>query len=161
MAGLVDTFCIQNLPKTSIEFLLKCADEYGIAVADEKVGDKPYVLKVVIRHLTSDTVENSADQGAALFLKLYNDLGAELKKVDGMKLEQDGERGDERTEELSDTLSYHKSRQFKINGTIGNPGQKNCLSYSSLCYQIFQVEKMRYNTREIYAGVIRAIEPGN
>ena len=52
-------------------------------------------------------------------------------------------------------------RQFKINGTIGNPGQKNCISYSSLCYQIAQGEKLNYTTSEIYAGVIRAIEPGN
>ena len=59
------------------------------------------------------------------------------------------------------TLSYQKLRQFKINGTIGNPGQKNCLSYTSLCYQIAQGEKMHYTTGEIYGGVIKAIEAGN
>ena len=80
MAGLVDTFCIQNLSKRSIDFLLKCVETYGIAVTDDRKGDKPYLLKVVVRHLTSEAVENSADQGAALFLQLYNELGGELKK---------------------------------------------------------------------------------
>ena len=157
MAGLVDTFCIQNLSKTSIDFLLKCVETYGIAVTDDRKGDKPYLLKVVVRHLTSEAVENSADQGAALFLQLYNELGGELKKVDGVKQEENVDGGNE--DEL-DTLAY-KLRTFKINGTIGNPGQKNCLSYSSLCYQIAQGEKMRYTAREIHGGIIKAIEPGN
>ena len=134
-------------------------EEYQVNVPDQKMADKGYVLKVILRHLASEEIENSEDQGAAIFLKLYNELGQELKKGD-VKPEPLGD-GDERTDEQTDTLSYHKLRQFKINGTIGNPGQKNCLSYSSLCYQMAQGEKMNYTTREIYDGVIRAIEAGN
>ena len=52
-------------------------------------------------------------------------------------------------------------RQFKINGTIGDPGQKNCISYSSLCYQIKQGETQGYKDHEIYNGVIKAIEADN
>ena len=62
---------------------------------------------------------------------------------------------------VSETLSYHKLRQFKINGTIGDPGQKNCLSFSSLCFQISQGEAQGYSIGEIYAGIIKAIEAGN
>ena len=86
MAGLVDTFCIQNLPQTSIEFLLKCLEDYHINVDDDKKGDKAYLLKIVVRHLTSETVENSADHGADIFLKLYAALGEELKQA-GVKIE--------------------------------------------------------------------------
>ena len=68
MAGLVDTFCIQNLPHASIEFLLKCCDDFKIVVGNDKKDNKPYVLKVVLRFLTSDDIEQSADQGAAIFL---------------------------------------------------------------------------------------------
>ena len=64
-------------------------------------------------------------------------------------------------EESVTALSYHKLRQFKINGTIGDPGQKNCLSYSSLCYQIKQGEAQGYQAHEIYGGVIKAIEADN
>ena len=88
------------------------------------------------------------------FLKLYNDLSQGLGDL-GVKNEP-GTGG-----RLDETLSYHKLRQFKINGTIGDPGQKNCLSFSSLCFQIKQGESQGYTINEIYAGVIRAIEAGN
>ena len=94
MAGLVDTFCIQNLPQTSIEFLLKCVEEYQLIVTEEKKGDKAYLLKVVARHLTLETIENSADHGADIFLRLYKALGDELKQA-GVKIEPtvNGTRG--------------------------------------------------------------------
>ena len=158
MAGLVEAFCVQSLPKTSVDFLFALTEEYQIGVADDKKNDKAYLLKVVLRHLTSADVENSADKGAAVFLKLYGELGEQLSaadvavKVEMPPLEKDS--GDENASGVSETLSYHKLRQFKINGTIGDPGQKNCLSYSSLCFQIAQGESQNYSTREIYAGII-------
>ena len=168
MAGLVEAFCIRMLPETGIPFLLARCGEFGIDVPDEKIADKPYLLKLVMRHLTSDTVENSADQGVALFLKLYNDLGGELQAI-GAQFKREsnlppmeGEDGVARGRiDGVESLSYHKLRQFKINGTIGDPGQKNCVSFSSLCFQIKQGEKQGYSIGEIYTGIIRAIEAGN
>ena len=151
MAGLVESFCLQNLPQTEVDFLLARVVEYQIPVTDDKKGDKAHLLKVVMRHLTSADVENSADGGAAIFLKLYNDLGGALKDL----AKQDND------DDSVTTLSYRKLRQFKINGTVGDPGQKNCLSYSSLVYQINLGETQGYTIHEIYAGVIRAIEAGN
>ena len=179
MAGLIEEFCLQSLPKTSVDYLLGLTEEYRITVAEEKKDSKAYLLKVVLRHLTSDTIEESEDQGATIFLKLYKELGEELKntgvvpKVEATmppleeekeeaKVESDdkGSKGDDNGR-ISETLSYHKLRQFKINGMIGDPGQKNCLSYSSLCFQIRQGESQGYTIQEIYAGVIKAIEAGN
>ena len=154
MAGLVESFCLKMVPETDVAFLIGLCTEYQIVVPNDKLGDKPYLVKVVIRHLTSAEVENSADHGAAKFLKLYNELGQQLSpNVFQPKQEDDSD--------VSEKLSYHKLRQFKINGTIGDPGQKNCLSFSSLCYQIKQGETQGYSMKEIYAGVIRAIEAGN
>ena len=63
--------------------------------------------------------------------------------------------------QVDETIEYRKLRQFKINGTVGEPGQKNCVSYSSLCYQIKQGESQGYSISEIYHGIIKAIEAGN
>ena len=79
MTGLVEDFCLKMLPQADLGFLLARTLEYNIAVADDKQGDKAHVLKLLLRHLTSADVENSPDHGAALFLKLYNDLGTVLK----------------------------------------------------------------------------------
>ena len=155
MAGLVDTFCIQSIPQTSLEFLMEKVTEYNIVIADDKKDDKAFVIKQVIKHLVSDAVTGSLDHGAALFLKLYGELGGELKKLSVKQEPQEGGEDDK------DELSYRRLRQFKINGTIGEPGQKNCLSYSSLCYQIKQGEGLKYTQPEIYAAVIKAIEAGN
>ena len=80
MAELVESFCMQMLPETSEDFLQGLCDEYKIVVEVAKKDDKPYLLRLVLRYLTSETVENSADKGASLFLKLYSELGGELKK---------------------------------------------------------------------------------
>ena len=205
MAGLVEEFCLQLLPKTSYDFLLALTEEYQINLDDTKKDEKAYVLKLVVRHLSSEALEQTNDGGAAVFLKLYKELGEELKKEkvklepveipqpeatmpdlegddDVAKVEPKVDQkvepkvdkkvvpkverksvetsGVERSESISE-ISYHKLRQFKINGTIGDPGQKTCVSYSSLCYQISQGEKQGYSLREVYGGVIRAIEAGN
>ena len=162
MAGLVESFCVKMLPETSVEFLTGLCDEYRIVVPDGKTEDHSYLVKVLLRHLTSADVENSDDHGVAIFLKLYNELGEELKTINLQpKREHAPTGGGGAGHTVSESLSYHKLRQFKINGTIGDPGQKNCVSYSSLCYQIKQGEAQGYSLEEIYNGVIKAIEAGN
>ena len=51
-------------------------------------------------------------------------------------------------------------RQFKINGQIGEPDQKDKISFSSLARQIQIGLTQRYVQSEIVDGVIRAITPG-
>ena len=152
MAGLVEDFCLKMLPQTDIEFLTARIEEYEIVVVDAKRNDKAHLLKLLLRHLTSETVENSENGGIDIFLKLYNDLGGALKDLT---------KSEPTSDDSVTTLSYRKLRQFKINGTIGDPGQKNCLSYSSLLYQLNLGEEQGYTLKEIHAGVVRAIEAGN
>lgn len=150
MANLVKDFCLKMLPECEADFLLTLANEYQLNPPQAVQGNKAKLLILVLRHLTSEDIDALQDEGAAKFLKLYNDLGGALKKVKPEVEEDD-----------VSTLSYRKLRQFKINGTIGDPGQKNCLSYSSLVYQINLGETQGYTIQEIYGGVIRAIEAGN
>ena len=65
------------------------------------------------------------------------------------------------TDGVPDTFQIHKFRDFKINGLIGNPGQKDKLSYSSLSYQMQNGRERGFSEKEICSAVIRAITPGN
>ena len=185
MAKLVENFCLQMLPNASVDFLVGLTEEYRITVANEQKDDHSHLVRVIYRHLTDPAIEQSTDKGAAIFLKLYTELGEDLKSLGAGPVKTEPKMPDlEGGEPASDggptasvggpqkasassssgvvgELSYHKLRQFKINGTIGEPGQKGCISYSSLCYQIKQGEEQNYGIKEIYAGVIRAIEAGN
>lgn len=53
---------------------------------------------------------------------------------------------------------WHK--EFKIAGQIGEPGQKDCLTFSSLAWQIEQGLLKGFPETEIVDAVIRAIVPG-
>lgn len=51
-------------------------------------------------------------------------------------------------------------REFKINGQIGERGQKDKLSYSNLVHQIDMGLKKKHSEAEIIEAVVRAISPG-
>lgn len=51
-------------------------------------------------------------------------------------------------------------REFKINGQIGERGQKDKLSYSNLIHQIEMGLKRNHSETEIVEAVIRAVSPG-
>lgn len=53
--------------------------------------------------------------------------------------------------------SWHKD--FKISGQIGEPGQKDCLTFSSLAHQIEHGLSKGFPDVEIVYAVIRAITP--
>ena len=170
MAKLVETFCLKMLQEAGVDFLFGLTEEYRIPVDDANKEDKNYLVKVLLRHLASETIEQSTDKGAGVFLKLYNELGEELGTLGatagaaagGVKKEASIPKLEDTEDDGGiETLSYRKLRQFKINGTIGDPGQKGCIPFSSLCYQIRQGEGQGYKIQEIYSGVIRAIEAGN
>ena len=45
---------------------------FGRGIPNENAGNKSYLVKVVLGHLTSAEVENSPDKETANFLKRYN-----------------------------------------------------------------------------------------
>ena len=113
-------------------------------------------MKLVMRYLTSEVLEATADHGQAVFLKLFNELGAELGK------------GKPKQEPLDSTLegavstalTYNKLRELKINGTIDG-GKKGTLNYTSLSCQLKQAEAAGYSTSEIVGAVIKACPAGS
>ncbi len=51
-----------------------------------------------------------------------------------------------------------KIKDFKMNGTIGNPGCKDRITYSSLMYQVENGRKMKFSDAEISAGIIKNLQ---
>lgn len=148
--SLIEKFVTQWLPEANVDFLNALCTEYKIVVPGPKAGKHQELLKLVLRHLTSEEVENSADHGAAIFLKLFNELGLELGKGQP-KIEPDSAVNN------SPTISVTpKLRDFKVNGTIDG-GKAGTLSYTSLSCQLKQAEAAGYTIAEIIGAVIKAI----
>ncbi len=51
-------------------------------------------------------------------------------------------------------------REFKIQGIVGEPGQKDKLGYQSLISQIESGLKKQYSETEVVNAVVRAVQPG-
>ena len=133
--SLVEKFVTQWLPEADVAFLTQLCGEYNIVVPDAKVGRHQDLLKLVLRHLNSAELEESDDQGAAVFLKLFNELGTALGKGEPKREMAGSEDG-----EADTSISYvPKLREFKISGTIDG-GKAGTLGYSSLSCQLKQAE---------------------
>ena len=155
-----------------LDYLLGFCEERRIAVGDEKREDKSQLIKLALRHLNSEAVENSADGGKAIVDKIVQELAVKVK--DEMPLLEGNGTNDveankpvkpvaktEESDGMSEVVTYHKFRECKINGTIGDPGEKGCLIYTSLAFQIRHAELQHYSDAEIYYAVIKAIKGGN
>ena len=84
----------------------------------------------------------------------------EGEDVNAVKEEPEGTPFAEKNSDFS-SLKLHKLREFKINGSIGNPGQKDKLAYGSLSYQIQNGKERGFLEKEICSAVLRAITPGS
>ena len=51
-------------------------------------------------------------------------------------------------------------RDFKIQGVVGDPGQKDTLSYQALISQIESGLAKGYSDKEVVSAVVRSIQPG-
>ena len=157
----VEQMVFQWLSLVDVDMLTGLCEEFKIEVTADKAGKKQLLLKLIRRHLSSEDLENSADAGKALFDKLHEDLSenlgtmgikSESKKMPALDLHEDNNDG---------KITFQRLREFKINGTIGNVGQKDTLSYISLSFQMKQGKESGYSSKEVCAAVIRSIKPGN
>ena len=127
------------------------------------------LLRLVNRHLFSDELAEEPDQGQSTWKKV-----AEVCRAGGASIEQDlkdvapPSAAQEVESQVpqpgrSAVVKQPESqwrREFKISGQIGEAGQNERLSYTSLIHQM-QRGKSRGNTdEEITEAVIRAMAPG-
>ena len=140
-----------------VDKLEQICTELELRIPEENVGNRQFIFKLIMKCLTAEEFEKQEDQGVGKLLKVLEILEANpLKEV---KVEV----AEEAKVEIDDikSLKLHKLRDFKINGMIGTPGQKDKLSYSSLSYQIQNGRERGFSEKEICSAVIRAITPGS
>ena len=73
----------------------------------------------------------------------------------------DHKRSKRRTSRSEMAARTVKLKDFKINGTVGEPGEKGKLTYGSLAHQINTGRDMGFDETEIVSAVIRCITPGH
>ena len=137
-----------------------------LTVDESKKGNKSYLLKLILKHLNSDQVQGSEDEGLATFLRLrdilYRNMSTPEKKPE-VKTETVNTKVEIPTPKFENPqpFDFKKLKDFKISGTIGGPGEKDKLSYSSLSYQIQSGIAMGFSSQDICSGVIKAISPSS
>ena len=175
-----------------------------LPVAETGGKNRTQLLKLVMRHLSSEEVENKEDQGLSLFLSikteilgdkksemipenpdpsvtfkiedLNNPLSSTVEKAKtktefsrrqfrpkfGLSPSFEEEEGIEEdgNENFQTVIKTSVKKDFKINGKIGEVGQKDKLSFSSLIYQISQARKRGYKEIEICDAVIKCMDVG-
>ena len=170
MADLIEKLVGKWLPEADVAFLTERCTEFNIAVPGDKADNQHYLVKLINRHLFSEALEQTPDNGKGVWLKLFGELGELLgkgaPKVEAPEPEPlannnapaNGAPADVAGAVAQATvdLSFHKMREFKINGTVDG-GKDGTLQYVSLFSQIKLGQAAKYTTAEIIYGVIRAI----
>lgn len=151
--ALVEQLVTQWLPDADMDFLVERCTEFGIQIPADKADDPTYTRKRIFRHLTSDALEQTADQGVGVWKKLFGDLGAHLGKGTA-KVKPDPDAV------VTPALTSSKLREFKITGTVDG-GRSGTLQYVSLLSQVSLGETAGYSTPELIYGVVRACPPAS
>lgn len=99
--------------------------------------------------------------GADVVESSGGDVVVEVKADDGTK-EEKKSGGNSKIDIIKELTSLKTSmlrKDFKIRGQIGEPGQKDKLTYLNLSNQIAEAKASGYEDREIVNSVIRAMVP--
>ena len=156
-----------SICELNVEQLVRIYDELGLPNLERGKRVKSYVLKTILKYLSSDELEQSDDSGNSKFLWIQSFINGEFpkKEDDAHVIPEIKEKVIPKIEKnetlVNELLNIDKvlKKDFKIKGSIGLPGQKDKLTFSSLAYQINIGEKKKYSDVEICEEVIRAISP--
>ena len=131
------------------------------------------LLRLLQRYLSSEQVEDQEDEGKAVWLRVREVL---VKRVNGEGPEEKPahileDQPEDDTNQLPQPTSEESHRplfmgnvslrrEFRIMGQIGEPQQKERLSFSSLIRQIDSGLRKGFSEEEVMEQVIRSISPG-
>ncbi len=168
-----------GLSSLSIDQLIRVCTHLDLEAEDVEKTPKGRLrmLRRLLTHINSEEVEDSDDGGVELlqtldsFMKdLKQESEDEPASIDPAqkkhapssppKLESTESSTTQPSATPTDVARLLR-REFKISGQIGEPGQKDRLSFTSLANQIETGLGKSYPDRDIVQGVIRAIAPGS
>lgn len=146
------------------ESLIKVAEFFNVEHKDQS---KLVVAKLVVQRLKEEIAKLKEKE----IVSYLNDVRKLLLEKSSPGVKDGGKTksvpSDTKPATVSSEESVHKllttsalRRQFKINGQIGEPDQKDKISFSSLARQIQIGLTQGYVESEIVDGVIPAITPG-
>ena len=162
--------------------LLGIAQKLSISSDDEtKVRGRGRmgVLRWVVRYLAREEVEDLEDGGLSILEGILSSIeelvgGTKKEEPSTPQQDEDGTTPEKDAKPPSPTtlpattpdqvtlsvLTNLMKRDFKISGQIGEPGQRDRITYTSLMRQLDAAQAKGYTDRELVEAVIRAISPG-
>ncbi|XP_063967616.1 uncharacterized protein LOC135157065 [Lytechinus pictus] len=181
---------LQRLSASTEEQLLKAAAELKLPEEDvgkAKSKGRAGLKRVIRRFLDGDELEDSEDGGKSVLQGLTKILGKGDRDGDENVVEVKARttklprepptqpKSDQPAEEADDTSQRSPilkmtnqlphtpvtwRKEFRIQGQIGEPSQKDKLSFVSLARQINSGLKKGFPAEEITEAVVRAVNPG-
>ena len=135
---------------------------------EDKEDSTKSLIRKVNRHLLREELEEREDEGMSTYTELRDFLHKIIETDKPPTAEPTVPRPQpDPTLSITSKMSTSPTsllsltrREFKISGQIGEPGQRDRLSFSSLAHQIEQGRLKGHTEREIVEGVIRSVMPG-
>ncbi len=167
-----------RLSNLSIPQLVQVCSHLDVDAGDkvETQKDRLRIVRRLLTHINSEEVEESDDGGVELlqtldsFIKNLNPESQDVPVSPNPTQKKDDTSSPSKLENLEPSKTQPSAtptemarllrREFKVSGQIGEPGQKDRLSFTSLANQIETGLEKGYPDRDVVQGVIRAIAPG-
>ena len=148
---------LERLQTVSADQLEELCARSKLTVADQKKGIHKALFNIMVRYLTSEAIEDSADGGLDIFTKLLDELKVMLGEEGVIKKE---DVGGFTSENGVTKIEVTRNKEFKITGNVGGKGD-DTLDYMSLCYQMQDGKRQNFTSRQIMSGLIKANKAGD
>ena len=136
--------------------IVEIAKDFELDVDGKK---KSTIVNMIFHHIDKEWSEKSEEERLSFLTKLRSQHLEAMKEVTAKPKSPESVKEQSTLKTMLESTSVLR-RQFKIVGQIGQPDQKDKLSFTSLSRQMETGLKQGYNEQEIVDGVIRAISAG-
>lgn len=143
--------------------LRRCTKEQLASVGEslklsevDKAEGKGRLLRMLNRYLNSEELEKEVDQGRQVVMRVRDELEHKI-----LQTVESSAPTDTATTVGTQGPGLAWRKEFKIVGQIGDPGQRDRLSFVSLARQIEGGSQKGFSSEEIVEAVIRAVAPGS
>lgn len=150
-----------TLCQASDTVLKAIAKDLKIDISEQRKS----TIVCLICHNIDKELEDKSKEGRLTFLTSFRSTYLETSTQTEKGISVEKSQAPEESAEQSTLKTMFEStsvfrRQFKIVGQIGQPNEKDKLTFTSLTRQIDSGLKQGYSEQEIVDGVIRAISAG-